>query len=189
MNPFDSKLGKVHSQLNEKLKEFESLSSSQQLLAIYVELLKANHERELGMEELGLDENLLSGQFDEYEVELDKANQLSIKEQVYALKSLGFFEFLKDKKGVTIDEAALLLSSITGSSFSNYRKHIALKKTAELTPHKKTNKQKEVHRTLWEKLFNKEHGNTLLPKIDPIAFDKWVDSEQVTDKFSETKSK
>lgn len=186
---FDQSKGDLHSQLNQKLKSFESLSSSEKLIEVYAELLKANHSHLLELEELGLDENLFGNEFTGFEEESNNQKQLSIKEQVYALKSLGVFEFLKNKKGVTIDEAALLLSSITGSSFSNYRKHIASKKTAELTPHKKTNKQKEVHRTLWEKLFNKEHGNTLLPKIDPIAYDKWVESEQVTDKFSETKSK
>lgn len=173
---FDPNVGDLHSELNHKVKNFESLPSSEKLTAIYAELLRANHTDKLKKEELGVDEYLLSSQLDDFEVELDEVNLLSIKEQVYAFKSLGVFEFLKENKGVTIDEAALLLSSITGSSFSNYRKNIALKKTAELTPHKKTHKQKEIHKTLWEKLFNKEHGNTLLPKIDPIAHEKWIDS-------------
>ena len=189
MNPFDSKIGKVHSELNERIKEFESLSSSQQLSAIYTELLKANYEYLLHKEELGVDEDLSEGHGANFEVILGGEHQLSIKEQVYALKSLGVFEYLKKERGVTIDESALLLSAMTGSSASNYRKLIALKKTEKLTPHSKEKKQKEVHKILWEKLFRLEHGKTLLPKIDPIAYDKWVDSEPVTDKLSGSQPK
>ena len=186
-NPFEADKGAKHEELRNRLDEFHQLENEDKLAAIYSELLKSNNSFALEQEREGI-EDFTTDSIEEL-IDFNNNGILSIKESVYALKSLGVFDYLKKHKGVTIDEAALLLSSITGSSFSNYRKHIASKKTAELTPHKKTNKQKEVHRTLWEKLFNKEHGNTLLPKIDPIANDKWVDSGQVTDKFSETKSK
>ena len=183
MNPFDSKLGKVHSQLNEKLKEFESLSPSQQLIEVYAELLKANHARLLEIEELGLDEDLYENQFTDFE-ELSNQQQLSTKEQVYALKSWGVFEFLKEQHGITKYEAAFLLHLISGKSIENYRNLIASKETERLTNANK-HKKKNIHRTLWNKGYHNEHGKKLLPKIDPIAYDEWINSKGVTDNRSE----
>ena len=181
-NPFEADKGAKHEELRNRLDEFHQLENEDKLAAIYSELLKSNNSFALEQEREGI-EDFTTDSIEEL-IDFNNDGILSIKESVYALKSLGVFDYLKKHKGVTIDEAALLLSSITGNSFSNYRKHIASKKTAELTPHKKTNKQQDVHRTLWGKLFKKEHGNTLLPKIDPIANDKWVHSGQVTDNLS-----
>jgi hypothetical protein len=177
---FNPETGDLHSQLNDMVKGFGSLPSTQQLITIYTELLKVNHNHQLEKEEFGLDENFIESQLEVHEYELKDSERLSIKEQVYALKSLGVFDYLKEEHGITIYEAAFLLHLISGKSIERYRNSIASKETAKLTNADK-HKKKRVHRTLWSKGYHNEHGKKLLPKIDPIAFKEWVDSKGGTD--------
>tara|TARA_B110000027_G_scaffold12633_1_gene11752 strand:- start:814 stop:1386 length:573 start_codon:yes stop_codon:yes gene_type:complete len=182
-NPFNPNHGKSHAELHEKFNQFEALKEEEKLSTLYAEILAANNSHLLEPEELGLDDSLNAGDWDDVIGELGVDQVFSMKEQVYALKSLGVLQYLKDEKQLTAYEAAFLLHLTTGKSFERYRNLIASNYTVELTTATKHQK-KDVHHNFWKKGYHNEHGKKLLPKIDSIAFNEWVVSNGVTDESS-----
>ena len=167
-NPFNKEREGIQSRLHNLFEEFKGLDDSEKLLRIYSEVLQANNQEEIDLE--ALHEHLSEQEEPEWEEEMD---QLSLKQLVYLLYNSAILEHLTDEMNLTKEEVALLFGMITGQSHKSMRQLFSDDWT-KLTPSKDDESIKLIYNKLWRKTAGHKSTRSLIRKIDPFAYDKWL---------------
>jgi len=138
------------------------------MLRIYYEVLQANNQQDVDLD--AMHEHLSEQEEPEWEEEMD---QLSLKELVYVLYNSAILEHLTDEMNLTKEEVALLFGMITGRSHKSMRQLFS-DDWKKLTPSKNDESIKLIYNKLWRKTAGHKSTRSLIRKIDPFAYDKWL---------------